>query len=142
MEVRKDKNATFGERLRGLRKTTNRTLKEESEIFEVSLNSVFRWENNMTMPRRAMVRKIAGFYNVDYDWLLHGAPADKSVVRIEPDGIESSTEKQLLRMFKNLSYDSKFKVLGYVERICVEDLGGRLGAKHLENLYFDAEDSR
>jgi transcriptional regulator with XRE-family HTH domain len=140
MELKKDRNATFGGRLQSLRKTTNRTLKEESELFDVSLNSVYRWEHDMTLPRRAMIRKIAEFYGVTYEWLLNGQATERMNTQYGEEDASSGTEKQLLRMFKNLSYNSRFKVLGYVERICVEDLAGKIGSKYPDNIYLGADE--
>jgi len=145
MELRKEKQATFGGRLQSLRKTTNRTLKEESEVFDVSLNSVYRWEHDMTLPRRTMIRRIAEYYGVSYEWLLNGqsGPAvERMSVQPDDDEAKSGTEKQLMRMFKNLSYNSRFKVLGYVERICVEDLSGRLNSRYADSAYLGAEEMR
>jgi len=143
MELRKEKQATFGGRLQSLRKTTNRTLKEESEVFDVSLNSVYRWEHDMTLPRRAMIRRIAEYYGVSYEWLLNGqskSAMDRISVQVNEDDIKSVTEKQLMRMFKNLSYDSRFKVLGYVERICVEDLSGKLNSRYADSVFLGADE--
>jgi len=135
-------NTTLGGRLYSLRKTTNRTLKEESEVFDVSLNSVYRWEHDMTLPRRTMIKRIAEFYGVSYEWLLSGR-SGPSVERIsihsDEDEVKSGTEKQLMRMFKNLSYNSRFKVLGYVERICIEDLAGRFNARYADSAYLAEE---
>jgi len=143
MDIKKEKQATFGGRLHNLRKTTNRTLKEESELFDVSLNSVYRWEHDMTLPRRVMIKKIADFYGVSYEWLLNGqnGPAvERITVQSDEDEAKSGIEKQLMRMFKNLSYNSRFKVLGYVERICVEDLAGKLDVKYADSVYLSADD--
>jgi len=128
MESIRMSGITVGGRLRSLRNSMKRTLKEESEIFEVSLNSVFRWEHDLAIPKKSMLRRIADYYDVSFEWLLFGEGEEKKAAQNNTVNIESCIEKQLLRMFKILSGDNKFKVLGYVERICIEDLGGELGS--------------
>jgi len=138
MGLRLKNDESVGERLRSLRKSMKRTLKEESEIFEVSLNSVYRWEHDMTLPKRSMMRKIAEFYDVSYEWLLYGGNSEKKPAQSQTACAESGIEQQLLRMFQNLSNDSKFKVLGYVERICIEDLGEKIGSNYTGNAYLNS----
>jgi len=62
----------IGERINKLRIANKRTLKEESEIFNVSLNTVYRWEHNLCIPRKSALMRIAEFYNVSVEWILHG----------------------------------------------------------------------
>ena len=112
---------SVGKRLRNLRAETKRTLKEQSEIFGVSLNSVYRWEHDLAMPKKSILRKMAEFYGVTFEWLLNGSlPEGNS--ECGSVHTECNTEKQLLRMFRNLSENNKYKILGYVERICIEDM--------------------
>lgn len=112
---------TVGERLKYMRLNTKKTLKKESEIFRVSLNTVYRWEHNLTMPRKTVLKKIASFYNVSLNWLLYGSSEDESDkcerCTLHP---ENYAEQQLLYMFKKLPENNKYKILGYVERIYVE----------------------
>ena len=131
MERVKENNSTIGSRLHGLRRSAKRTLKEECEIFDVSLNSVYRWEHDLSVPKRSLLRRIAEFYGVNYDWLLYGAENEDKPAAEKRDEAENGIERKLLNMLANLSYDSKFRVLGYVERICIEELGERLGCKYL-----------
>ena len=113
---------SIGERLRLLRIDSKRTLKEQSGVFGVSLNTVYRWEHNLSMPRKIALNRIASHYKVSMGWLLLGndeaAKSDADSDNLPGNDIES----QILKMCRQLSERSKYKVLGYVERIYVEDI--------------------
>jgi len=61
-----------------------------------------------------MLKTMADYYGVPLDWLLSES-ASASLV--------SEIEQNLLGMFRKLSDNSRYKVLGYVERMCVEEYG-------------------
>lgn len=105
---------SLGEKLRNLRLKTKKTLQEQSEIFGVSMNSVYRWEHDLAVPRKSMLREMAEHYSVPMEWLLSESAAASLV---------SDIEQKLLSMFRQLSDRSRYKVLGYVERMCVEEYG-------------------
>ena len=105
---------TLGEKLRSLRLKGKKTLHEQSAILGVSMNSVYRWEHDLAVPRKTMLKTLANHYSVPLDWLLSESAAASLV---------SDIEQKLLCMFRKLSDNSKFKVLGYVERMCVEEYG-------------------
>ena len=113
---------SIGERLNDLRVRNKRTLKEQSKIFGVSLNTVYRWEHNLTVPRKTSLVKIAAFYEVPYEWFVHGNKSDdhqEQNIHIYP---ENGAERQLLKMYRELPENSKYKILGYIERIYIEDI--------------------
>jgi transcriptional regulator with XRE-family HTH domain len=105
---------TMGERLRNLRVKARNTLQDQSEIFEVSMNTIYRWEHNLAVPRKSKLKRIADHYSVPIEWLLSDSASAALV---------SETEQKLLSMFRNLVEGNQFKILGYVERICIEQLG-------------------
>jgi transcriptional regulator with XRE-family HTH domain len=105
---------SLGEKLRNLRHKTKMTLQEQSEIFGVSMNTIYRWEHDLAVPRKSMLKGMADHYSVPVEWLLSESAAASLV---------SETEQKLLGMFRKLSENSQYKVLGYVERMCVEELG-------------------
>ena len=105
---------TLGEKLRSLRVKGKKTLHDQSAKLGVSMNSVYRWEHDLAVPRKPMLKKLADYYSVPLDWLLAESAAASLV---------SDIEQQLLCMFRKLSENSKYKVLGYVERMCVEEYG-------------------
>ena len=105
---------SLGEKLRTLRLKTRKTLSEQSKILKVSMNSVYRWEHDLAMPRKPMLRLMADYYGVPLDWLLSES-ASASLV--------SEVELNLLGMFRKLSDNNRYKVLGYVERMYIEVYG-------------------
>ena len=105
---------SLGEKLRNLRLKTKKTLTEQSRILKVSMNSVYRWEHDLSIPRKQMLRKMADYYGVPLDWLLlEGASAS----------LVSEVEQNLLGMFRKLPDNNRYKILGYVERMYVEEYG-------------------
>lgn len=114
---------SIGEKLRILRLKAKRTLKEQSEAFGVSLNSVYRWEHNLAAPKRSILRKMADYYEVSMEWLLN-ENAEEDSIELNPAVTTSDCnhEQQLLRMYKKLPLCYKYKILGYIERIYLEML--------------------
>jgi len=105
---------SLGEKLRNLRLKTKKTLSQQSKILKVSMNSVYRWEHDLAVPRKPMLKQMADYYGVPLDWLLSES-ASASLV--------SEVELNLLGMFRKLSDNNRFKILGYVERMYVEIYG-------------------
>ena len=111
---------SLGEKLKILRVRESRTLKEQSVIFNVSMNSVYRWEHNLAVPRMPILKKIADFYNVHMEWFFHDDAEGNNTEHIT-QSIADNIEQQLLNTFRKLPDHSKYKVLGYVERMCIEE---------------------
>ncbi|MCL2814958.1 MAG: helix-turn-helix domain-containing protein [Oscillospiraceae bacterium] len=107
----------ISERLRELRLNTKKTLKEMSKTLDVSLNTVYRWEHSLSVPRKSVLKKISDYYAVPLEWLIYGNAGENNIMSA-PD---SSTEQKIMEMVKNLTEQSKYRVLGYIERICVEN---------------------
>jgi len=103
---------TLGEKLRNLRLKDRKTLKEQSLIFGVSMNSIYRWENDLAVPRKPIIQNMADYYCVSLDWIISENTTATLICGVEI---------RLLDMYRKLSDGGKYKVLGYVERVCVED---------------------
>jgi len=113
---------TVGEKLKNLRLQVKKTLKEEGEIFNVSLNTVYRWEHNLTVPGKTALKKIADFYNVSLEWLIYGnAEEENNNCDRHILNYENSAEQQLLYMFRKLSENNRYKILGYIEHMIIDD---------------------
>ena len=108
---------SLGDKLRNLRLKTKKTLSEQSKLLRVSMNSVYRWEHDLAVPRKPILRTMADYYGVSLDWLLSES-ASASLV--------SEIEQNLLGMFRKLPDNSRYKVLGYVERMYVEVYGAEV----------------
>ena len=114
---------SIGEKLRNMRRKMKRTLKEQSVTFGVSLNTVYRWEHDLAVPKKQMLEKIASYHEVPLEWLLQGsAGKEERIYDNSAPHVDDSTEQQLLRMYRKLSENNKYKILGYVERVYVEDM--------------------
>ena len=111
---------SLGDKLRNLRLQEKNTLKEQSKILGVSLNSVYRWEHDLTIPRKSMLKAMAELYSVPLEWLLL-----ESIGEGDRENAADTTfdhiERQLFSMFRKLSDKNKYKVLGYVEHMCIEE---------------------
>ena len=110
---------SMGKRLHGLRKSLNMTLKEVSANINVSLNSVYRWEHDLATPRKPALTKLSNFYQVSPKWLIYGVGMDEGNGVCNTDDV---FEQNLLRICRNLPENSRYKILGYAERIWVEDM--------------------
>jgi len=104
---------TLGEKIRGLRLRDKRSLKDESLLLNVSMNSLYRWEHDLVIPRKPMLMRICEYHNVSLDWLVSEGATVPSLIDEE--------ENKLLGLYKKLPSPVRYKVLGYVERVCVEE---------------------
>ncbi|MCL1848625.1 MAG: helix-turn-helix domain-containing protein [Clostridiales bacterium] len=110
---------TMGKRIKSLRLGMDLTLKEMSAMLGVSLNTVYRWEHDLVAPRKGALNRMAEEFQVPLKWLMYGVTVEEGNPSISPD---DRFEQNLLRMCRRLSEASRYKILGYAERIWVEDL--------------------
>jgi len=103
---------SLGEKLKILRLRTGKTLRQQGRVMNVSMNSVYRWEHNLAVPRKSMLKRMAEHYGVPFDWLLSNTAAV---------ALAGDTERNLLRMFKKLRDSNKHKVLKYIEDMYFEE---------------------
>ena len=103
----------LGEKLRSLRQKEHRTLKEQSELCGVKLNTVFRWEHDIATPGSVALKKIAELHNVQLEWLTQDrAPMEN------PES--TNIDQQIISMIGKLSEKQKYQILGYIERVYIE----------------------
>jgi len=102
---------SLGEKLKILRWNTKKTLRENSIIFDVTMNTVHRWENDLVMPREPMLRRMADHYGVPLCWLLSETSSD---------ALTKDAERTLLDLFRNMPDNCRYKVMSYVERLSEE----------------------
>lgn len=62
--------ATFGERLRQLRKQANKTQKELASKFKISESAIGMYERNERAPSQDLTKEMADFFKVSIDYLL------------------------------------------------------------------------
>jgi len=102
---------TLGEKLRHLRLKTKRTLHQQGRILKVSMNSVYRWEHDIAVPRKTMLKKMADHFEIPLDWLLSDIAAPS---------LERELEETLLTIFRDLPDVLKHKVIKTAECIAKE----------------------
>ena len=122
---------TPGKKLHELRRQRRKTLEEVSEIIGVSISALYRWEHDISVPKRNHLEKVAAYYGMSLDQMLQteGATEQEYTVLTEDCIVQTGEEINLddhlklllLRMFQTLSTDNKHRLLGYLERLCVED---------------------
>ncbi|MCL1858841.1 MAG: helix-turn-helix domain-containing protein [Oscillospiraceae bacterium] len=104
---------SVGERLKKLRLSVKKTLDEESGIFNVSLNTVYRWEHDLCVPRKTALKKIAVFYNTSIEWILNGDINDDIKYKNKCDTCilnpDRNIDREILIMLKKLSDNYKCK---------------------------------
>ena len=113
---------TVGEKLRNLRANMKKTLGEQSIALGVAVNSIYRWENDKSMPKKSTLKHLAEFYDVPLEWLTSDNYAiDKAgCVSCYDPQIDDVNEQDLILMFRKLTENKKHRVLGYIERMCIE----------------------
>ena len=105
---------TIGEKLKQLRLASKRTLKQHGDFFCVSMNTVYRWEHDLVMPRKDTLKKISAHYNVPMVWLM----CDDN----ESYESHNAIDRQFLSLLNKLTVQDQYKVLGYLERTYMESL--------------------
>ena len=105
---------TLGEKIYTLRQNDKKTLNDLANYLDVSMNTVYRWEHDLSTPRKMFLSNIAKYYKVSMEYLLS---SDTSLLLID------RYEQHLIKAIRKISDDSKYRILGYVERVCVEDSG-------------------
>ena len=106
----------FGEKMRYLRQKERKTLQEQSEVFGVKLNTVFRWEHNQTRPNMPMLESIAEYYDVSVAWLTGDDKEENTKGKYSDNYTEGDIEQQIIKIINQLPDKDKYKILGYVER--------------------------
>ena len=113
---------SIGERLKKLRRGMKKTLRETSESFGMSLNTVYRWEHELSAPRKSALKKVAEFYGVSREWILTGEGGKENS---ECDGCPfnpgANVDQRILMMLRRLSENNKHKVIGYMDRIYLDE---------------------
>lgn len=67
----------FGERLCELRKSKNLSQKELGEMFSITSNAIYSWENGKSQPSIEIINKLAQYFNVTTDYLLGSNQEDR-----------------------------------------------------------------
>lgn len=74
---------SIGARLYNLRVNSDLTIADLTKKFDVSRNTIYRWEHNVFAPRRSVLVKLAEFYGVSVDWILKGIVIEENPLEIK-----------------------------------------------------------
>jgi len=75
------------------------------------MNSVYRWEHDIAVPRKSMLKKMAEHFEIPLDWLLSD---------IASSSLERELEETLVKTFRELPDVLKHKVIKIIENIALE----------------------
>ena len=94
---------TIGERLRMIRKKNNLKLKEAGAIFDVTAQTLSRYENDDRTPDNDFLRDFGKHFKLSGDWLLYGEPPIYRAADLDRDIKESFLELAHLITSKRVS---------------------------------------
>lgn len=60
----------FGDKIRELREKKGISQKNLGEMFDVTSNAVYSWENNKAQPSIEIIKQLADYFDVSTDYLL------------------------------------------------------------------------
>lgn len=83
---------TIGERLKMIRKKNDLKLKEVGAFFDVTAQTLSRYENDDRTPDNDFLRDFGKHFNLSGDWLLYGAPPIYRAADLDRDVKESFLE--------------------------------------------------
>ena len=96
-----------GEQLKYLRNKNKMTMKELADALGFSLNTIYRWEHNLTKPRNTAIQKITDYFGIPEKWIWGETDFD-------------NFDQRLLSILDKLPDEDKYKVLGYAEGLYIE----------------------
>lgn len=102
--------ATFGERLKELRKSKGYTQQQLADVFSLSKSSISRYEKELQLPETSTLPKLAEFFGVSLDYLM-GNDGDDNMNPCDTDIGEIVIPEEYLSKYKVTSRDKKQYVL-------------------------------
>lgn len=83
--------ATFGERLRELRREHQLTTVELGKALDIANSSISRYENGLREPRRDFLEKVSKYFDVSIDYLL-GVSDERNPLDILPNEFKNAED--------------------------------------------------
>ena len=80
---------SIGARLYNLRKDRNLSKAEAAGKFDVSNNTIIRWENDGFEPSKLRLSKISKFYGVSTNWILTGVVTDENKLESKLSAVDT-----------------------------------------------------
>jgi transcriptional regulator with XRE-family HTH domain len=122
--------ADFPTRLKELRIQNVKSQKDLADILNVSQNAIYNWENGKREPSLDMLKKIADYFEVSFDYLMgfedHRVFTPMDCMRGLPYiydylGIDCryvpNTESKMIYFFRKLNDEGQEKALDHVEML-------------------------
>lgn len=93
----------FSERLKKLRNEKHLSQKELANEFQMSQQTIAKWENNQSTPNPEMIVKIADFFDVSTDYLLGRINEDIPINKTPKQKTKNFSHNHLQELIKNKS---------------------------------------
>lgn len=117
----------FGERLKLALKNAGYTQKKATEELQLSKNAITNYVAGR-IPDAQILHKLAKLCSVSMEWLLTGH--DHTEIQAADSQELTSDEKELLQLFRQLSFRDQMKALGYME-LATEQCGKKATSSNL-----------
>lgn len=116
---------TFGEKIKAARSAKSLKQSELADRLGVSNTTISNWEKNVSKPDVDTLELLCGALGIAPNHLL-SLQADNEEIKKpatgEGDGLLLSEEdKKTMERFKNLSYENKLKMMGYLDSLTSQD---------------------
>jgi len=92
--------ATFGERLKELRKEKDLTLEELAKLFGTTNATLSRYETNQRQPKMDLVRELAEYFGVSVDYIT-GKSQYKADFETEVKNLEQASKEEQSEFLKD-----------------------------------------
>ena len=90
---------TLGQRINRLRKERNLTQEDIAKKFNISIQAVSKWENDMSSPDISVLLELSKLLNVSVEYLLSGVEPQKVVSCVDKKNIKDMILR--IRIFSN-----------------------------------------
>ena len=112
---------TIGARLNLIRKRNNLKLSEIGKIFDITAQTVSRYENGQRTPDNDFLEAFGKHFKISGDWLLYGEPPIYRATTVEKDVKESFLElSHLINSKEVIDIDIPEISENYLEKIAVD----------------------
>lgn len=104
------------ENLKKLRNARNLSQQKLAEEFNLSQQSIYKYENDLAEPDLQTLKNLAAFFHTSVDYLIDYSPEDKSVENIS--NLELTLEEaHLLYLFQKLPSDLQEHLISIMEHL-------------------------
>ena len=105
--------ATFGERLKYLRKEKQLTVEELASKLGSAKSTISRYENNLRDPKRDFLEILSNFFDVSVDYLL----GKSDIKNVEKQNEHEEKVLQVFEEYKNLSEENKEIIIQLIKNL-------------------------